>query len=1166
MKILKHFKAPLRVLVVFLLLILLLYILATQTTLLERLAVKIFQGSLGNKYNLQLSVGDLGGSLISGITVKDLLIHYDSEDTLFQVARIEKLDLSYSLTDIWRGRWILSRAVLDHPEIGLRSDLLRQFEGNGGEDEENGRPQFKIEELIIRSASLKHFDREEPLIFDSLQLFSFIDMGEDSIHLRIDSSSVNLSIIDRAVEELRGHFVHADTILLADSAYVRAVESEVLLSARLTDLDSLEYNADLYRSHFDLAQIGALLDAELEGFLDIQGEVWGKADHVNGDIALNGDLFGNHLSQITTEVEFNSNQLFFTNLQGGALNSTLQGNAYLDLGSSPNEYIFSGRMQDFNLNSLIENTFETSFTGELTLDGRSFSEEDLEMAFKVYLDSGYFDVYEFDSVYGYARVYMDSIVFDEPLTVLKERAKITASGVIDYEGTIDISGHGEFENLDPLMALINLQDMDISGSGNGDFNFYGPVDNPHLNAEFSSDSLNAYGMLSDSVDLDLNLRTFAAKLDGKMRVWSGTFHYGEYKGDSIFSEVVFDSNLMVMDTIRIYSERLNGRLAVNLEFTDTLTRISLPVMNLELDTFSFVNRDTISIAYSDSAVLLRSLKLETNRGMLEAEGGYFQNGGMDFGFSCSNLNLEPIFDFYIPAEELAGIFGFDASMSGTLQDPQFMIQGTVDSLEVYGNRLGNMYFDISYSNSLISVDSLYLEGDSNMMRVTGTIPYDLAFTDVEDRLIPDEKIDLEVGSRVTSYYLLPVVLPDIEWMEGDNALDLKVGGTPNDPAFSGHYYLRGGRIKVYYLQDPLENVNADISFEGRNVVIEKIVTTRKNGSKKRIAQASGTLTFDDLLSPTIDINVTADDFPIKYDLGEVSAVIDEADINVKGQDTITATGSVKLASLLYAEPLAPEIESGAIEASDTGSAFNYIIDITAPSNIIVEGPDFTVELSGDLRVFKQGNFTNFYGRMETIRGEYNLFGQRFEILEGGELIFDDIEEFNPRLNIVVETYMMAQGERLTARILISGTLQEPNLGAAEGSQVSENQFYEYMTFQRVQGQEGEGASTAFGQRITEGITDFALGRLSRYFGQQIGLDVVELDPAYEGEELSLQQSRLKVGMYTTPGLFIYGTTQLDFSRAHEVGFEYRFSRHFYLSGHRDEENLYHLNVNLDWNF
>jgi autotransporter translocation and assembly factor TamB len=715
------------------------------------------------------------------------------------------------------------------------------------------------------------------------------------------------------------------------------------------------------------------------------------------------------------------------------------------------------------------------------------------------------------------------------------------------------------------MALINMQDMDISGRGSGNFNFYGRVDNPHLNAEFSSDSLNAYGMVSDSVDLDLNLRTFATKLDGKMRIWSGSFHYADYDGDSIFSEVVFDSNLMIMDTIHILSERLDAELSMNVEFTDSMTRVRVPALNMKLDTFSLISTDTISIAYSENAVRLRSLNIKTNGGMLEAEGGYFQNDSMDFSFSCSDMNLEPIFDFYIPDEELAGIFGFNANMSGTPQNPRFSIQGTTDSLEVYGNLLGNMYFDLSYSNSMISVDSLYIQGDSNMMRVTGTIPYNLAFTGVENRLVPDATIDLEVGSRVTSYYLLPVILPDIEWMEGDNALDLKVGGTPNNPEFSGNYYLRGGRIKVYYLQDPLENVNADISFEGRDVVIEKIETTRKNGSKKRIARATGTVTFDKLLSPIIDIHVTADDFPIKYDLGEIEAVIDEADINVKGQDTITATGSIRLASLRYSEPLAPEIETGAIQASDTASAFNYILDITAPSNIIIEGPDFTVELSGDLRVFKQGSFTNFYGRMETIRGEYNLFGQRFEILEGGELVFDDIEEFNPRLNIVVETYLMAQGERLTARILISGTLQEPKLSAAEGSQVSENQFYEYMTFQRVQGQ-GEGASTPFGQRITEGITDFALGRLSRYFGQQIGLDVVELNPAYEGEELSLQQSRLKVGMYTTPGLFIYGTTQLDFSRAHEVGFEYRLSRHFYLSGHRDEGNLYHLNVNLDWNF
>jgi autotransporter translocation and assembly factor TamB len=1166
MKFFKHFKTPLRVLVVFLLLILLLYILVTQTNIPERLAVKIFEKTFGNRYNLTLSVGDIGGTLFSNLTIDEVAVQYHAKDTTYQVGYIKKLRAEYSLTNIWRGKWVINRLYADSLDIGLRQDLLDKFKAGPKEEKKSGGVDFDIKELIINHAAMKNYDREKPEMVDSLNFYGSLYRESDTLALKIDSSSLNLAMMNMDVEQLRGLYVLKDTSLYADSAYVKTLGSHLLVMAKVDDIKNLSYSVDIINSHFDLKQLGDLLNAGLEGGMDIKGVVRGNPQRVKGNIALDGNLFGNPLKNINTEFEYYDEKILFTNLQGGAFKSSLKGNGFLDLKSSPNLYTFSGQMSDFNLNNLVANSFNTSFSGSVILDGHGFSESDFEMVIKASLGKGFFDVYNFDSVSGYADVFMDSIVLGKPLTVLMQGATVTAAGTIDYTGQLDVSGHGDFPQLDPLVNILNIQYMNISGRGHTDFRFYGPIIDPHLKAAFNSDSVSAYGLLSDSMTIDLNLDKFALYQQGMMYVRSGSFFLNQYAGDSILADVQFDSNKMLIDTLQLFSPHLDADLAMNLEFEQNLTTIDAPSLLMVVDTFKIRNSDTIKVSVTDSAVTINRLMLESAGGSVNANGKYYYQDGMNFDLAFENFNLKPIADFYLPREQLRGIFGLNAHLSGTPENPQFTIEGFTDSLQMYGYNYGNLDFKFSYRDSALNIDSFYLQGDSNLTRITGVIPYDLAFANVPSRLIPNREIDLEVGSRGTSFFILPVVLPDIEWMEGDNVIDMKVTGTPDNPIFSGHYYLRGGTIKVYYLENVLENVLVDITFKNHDIVIDKMSTTTKTGGKKGTATATGKLTFENLFKPTVDIDATATNFPVKYDLGDVEAVIGKANIHIGGTDTLTATGSVTLTSFLYGESFEPTIAPGALEAADTVSTFNYVIDISAPSNIKVVNPNFNVELGGDLRVFKEGNFQNFYGRLETIRGKYNFLDQSFTILPGGEIIFDDIAEFNPRLNIEVQTYINSQGERLTALLLLSGTLQEPKLTAAEGSEVSENQFLEWLTFQRFSNPAGDTGTTSFDQRLSYGVTEVALGRLTSYLGRRIGLETLEFNPVYGSEGVNLEESELRVGLYTTPGLYIYGTAQLDFRRAHEVGFEYRFSRRFFLSGFRDQYNLYHLNLNLNWNF
>jgi hypothetical protein len=102
--------------------------------------------------------------------------------------------------------------------------------------------------------------------------------------------------------------------------------------------------------------------------------------------------------------------------------------------------------------------------------------------------------------------------------------------------------------------------------------------------------------------------------------------------------------------------------------------------------------------------------------------------------------------------------------------------------------------------------------------------------------------------------------------------------------------------------------------------------------------------------------------------------------------------------------------------------------------------------------------------------------------------------------------------------------------------------------------------------VTYGAAGMALNRVSRLVSRELGVETFEINPTSGSRSLNPLESELTVGFYTSPRLYIYGTSQLTFGKAQELGFDYRLSDHVFISGQRDRSNLYHFNLNLSWEF
>jgi hypothetical protein len=199
-------------------------------------------------------------------------------------------------------------------------------------------------------------------------------------------------------------------------------------------------------------------------------------------------------------------------------------------------------------------------------------------------------------------------------------------------------------------------------------------------------------------------------------------------------------------------------------------------------------------------------------------------------------------------------------------------------------------------------------------------------------------------------------------------------------------------------------------------------------------------------------------------------------------------------------------------------------------------------------------------------------GNSFRI-ERGLITYDDIAEPNPKLDIAavakvrrdsISSGSVFRAPDLELRILITGTLKHPEVKPDPATGLTEQDIVFLLTTGQANPDSAfAGTGGGLTQRISIGGLSLAAQAVQRAAARTLGVETIEFAPEGSG---NLLESRLTVGKYALPGLYIYGSSPLSTLRGQELGFEYSLGKRFYLEGIKDRNNLYRFNLNLRWEY
>jgi len=215
------------------------------------------------------------------------------------------------------------------------------------------------------------------------------------------------------------------------------------------------------------------------------------------------------------------------------------------------------------------------------------------------------------------------------------------------------------------------------------------------------------------------------------------------------------------------------------------------------------------------------------------------------------------------------------------------------------------------------------------------------------------------------------------------------------------------------------------------------------------------------------------------------------------------------------------------------------VHLTVPNDLVVKASSLqapgapislgalNVTFGGDVRAQKEpGGRFKLIGVVNTVRGDYDFQGRRFEILRDGTVQFVGLEELNPVLDL--RTRRLIQG--VEARVNVRGTLKEPEIQLASTPPLEEADILSLIVFNRPVNQLGEGEQISLAQRAQGMAAGVIAGQLAQSLGHALNVDTFEIEVAPEtGDAAQLtigQQVGQNLYVKVQQGIGDQGTTNL----------------------------------------
>ncbi|MFQ5650985.1 MAG: translocation/assembly module TamB domain-containing protein [bacterium] len=758
----------------------------------------------------------------------------------------------------------------------------------------------------------------------------------------------------------------------------------------------------------------------------------------------------------------------------------------------------------------------------------------------------------------------------QKMTVQKFRlhspvGEVAAHGLLALQGENNLELNIRFSDLFPFSPAVAGDTL--AGSGTFDATMTGPADSLHYQAT-----------------LDMSgVRVTDLRIGGLHATGSGLFtHSGnQLTLRGVLAEIQRGPG-MAVDTAAFGIEYVAARslFDVSLQKNDLFAAATHGQFQLEgkayVAEFSDLEIDFLDQTWqqaSENATLhvradqfdLTGLILHSDQQTLMLAGRISTTGSNAFRCELRNLDVQPYQGLVSETINVQGRLSFEAYLAGTFANPRFDGSVVLDKGQYYEVPFEKFLASFEFQNELLAWRcTLAKTGSDSLLEANARLPVRLSLSPFEHRFLTDEPLELKISTRGLDLSFLQAFTREVEKIDGKLVADVVLRNTLNDLRGVGPIRLINGECTIPKLGTRYEQANLVLVLDEKQLIIRdfsmrsgggymralegnlSLSRDRIENFKSRIklknfelvhnrqmqARAEGIIELSgSVQSPQFSGSLTVDQSRIFYEAlkTETAVALTARPFFVISPDStiFDSAGALRFQK-------SEEVQESKFLESDFYKRLTGELSVYFPRNAWVRSSDTAIEIEGDVVVVKErGPDFVVFGSFSTIRGFYELLGNRFQINKG-ELVFNGEAELNPAISIeaattVLENVDSGNPEKHEFKVLITGTLLFPEFAftlddkAAEQDDIVSILLFGKTNDDRSKQFPGTPSSQGSDVKSDPGLDERARGlvagqllkQLSGRLGKRLNLDVIQIESGG-----SLTDSKVRVGKYVTPEVFV----------------------------------------------
>jgi hypothetical protein len=535
-----------------------------------------------------------------------------------------------------------------------------------------------------------------------------------------------------------------------------------------------------------------------------------------------------------------------------------------------------------------------------------------------------------------------------------------------------------------------------------------------------------------------------------------------------------------------------------------------------------------AVRYAADTIEVKNLALVNGDQRISAA-GTFGRPADALQVSLKNIDVATVDALMLRPPQLSGRLNATGTIRGTKDAPLVNAEFQVSQGGFANFRYDSFNGTVDYAGKGLTLDAKLQQNPTTYITAKGYVPT-AVFTAASPEaraaahggaVAQEDSIALHVESTPIDLGLVQGFTTALTDVKGTLQANVDITGSAADPHPEGTVSLANGSLTVPQTGVTYTNLQGQIDLLTDKVHINNISVLDNHQNALSI---TGDLAVHEQQVGAVLLNITARDFKvIDNKMGNVRI---NSDVQLGGElrtprvegDLSVETGSLNLDEIItlvsdsaYAtsqtEYLTKAQEAEAPPATPTPfDALTMDVHVTVPDDLVVKASNLqapnapiglgaiNLTLGGDVRATKQpGSPVALVGVVNTIRGNYDFQGRRFEILRDGTVRFDGapLNEMDPILDI--RTRRLISG--VEARVNVRGTLKQPDIVLASTPPLEQADILSLIVFNQPVNQLGEGDQISLLQRAQSMAAGAVVGELSQSVGNALGLDTFEIDLA-----------------------------------------------------------------------